>query len=169
MNFLAKACATLVLAASASVATAGAIYEAQGNLYDIETVSGLLSDLRPTLESQAWFADEDLARALANEVGSSLGVLNVARMYGPIFATSIYDGVGADYTSGWVYYPNRPGLPDDDRAQSMNFGYSNTWTFAVGSLVGPAPAPAAVPEPPHLLLVGLAAMLFARRCKRTKG
>lgn len=144
MNFLAKASAAFALAASASVATAGVIYEAQGNLYDIETVSGLLSNLRPTIESQAWFADEDLARALANEVGSSLGVLNVARMYGPMFATSIYDGAGADYTTGWVYYPNRSGLPDDDRAQSMNFSYSNTWTFAVGSLVGPAPA--AVPE-----------------------
>lgn len=167
MNFLAKASAAFVLAASASVATAGVIYEAQGNLYDIETVSGLLSNLRPTIESQAWFADEDLARALANEVGSSLGVLNVARMYGPMFATSIYDGAGADYTTGWVYFPNRSGLPDDDRAQSMNFSYSNTWTFAVGSLVGPAPA--AVPEPPHLLFVGLAAMLFARRRKRNEG
>lgn len=167
MNFIAKVCATVALAASASVATAGVIYEAQGNLYDIDTVSGLLSNLRSTIESQAWFADEDLARALSNEVGTSLGVLNVARMYGPMFATSIYDGVGADYTTGWVYYPNRPGLPDDDRAQIMKFSYSNTWTFAVGNLVGPAPA--AVPEPPHLLLVGLAAMLFARRSKRSEG
>ena len=33
MNFLAKASAAFVLAASASVATAGVIYEAQGNLY----------------------------------------------------------------------------------------------------------------------------------------
>tara|TARA_R110001583_G_scaffold31978_2_gene109001 strand:+ start:8491 stop:8988 length:498 start_codon:yes stop_codon:yes gene_type:complete len=164
MNFIAKFCATVLLAASASGATAGVIYEAQGNLYDIETTSGLLSSLRSTIESQAWFANEDLARTLANEVGSSLGVLNVAGMYGPMFATSIYDGVGADFTTGWVYYPNRAGLPDDDRAQSMNFSYSNTWTFAVGSLVGPAPA--AVPEPPHLVLVGLAAMLFARRLKR---
>lgn len=164
MSLIAKACATVLLAASASGAAAGAIYEAQGNLYDIETVSGLLSNLRSTIESQAWFADEDLARALANEVGSSLGVLNVAGMYGPMFATSIYDSVLADYTTGWVYYPNRPGLPKDNRAQSMNFSYSNTVTFAVGSLVGPAPA--TLPEPPDLAIVALAAMLFVRRSKR---
>lgn len=164
MSLIAKACATVLLAASASGATAGVIYEAQGNLYDIETVSGLLSNLRSTIKNQAWFADDDLARALANEVGSSLGVLNVAGMYGPMFATSIYDGVLADYTTGWVYYPNRPGFPKDNRAQSMDFIYSNTWTFAVGSLVGPAPA--TVPEPPDLAIVALAAMLFARRSKR---
>jgi len=167
MNFVAKACATVLLATSASGAMAGVIYEAQGNLYDIETVSGLLSNLRPTIESQAWFADEELARALANKVGSSLGVLNVAGMYGPMFATSIYDGAGADYTTGWVFYPNRSGVTYDDLAQSINFGYSNTWTFAVGSLVGPAPA--AVPEPAHLVFVGLAVMLFAHHRKRRKG
>lgn len=163
MSLIAKACATVLLAASASGATAGVIYEAQGNLYDIETVSGLLSSLRSTIEHQAWFADDDLARALANEVGSSLGVVNVAGMYGPMFATSIYDGVLADYTTGWVYYPNRPGRPKDDRAQSMNFIDSNAWTFAVGSLVGPASA--AVPEPTDLSIVALAAMLFVRRTK----
>ena len=69
MRLIAKACATILLAASASGAAAGVIYEAQGNLYDIETVSGLLSNLRSTIEAQAWFADESLARDLANEVG----------------------------------------------------------------------------------------------------
>ncbi|MCB1962834.1 MAG: hypothetical protein KDF24_06665 [Rhodocyclaceae bacterium] len=165
MRLIAKACATILLAASASGAAAGVIYEAQGNLYDIETVSGLLSNLRSTIEAQAWFADESLARDLANEVGRSLGLPNTAGMYGPMFATSIYDGAVADYTIGWIYYPNRPGLPEENRAQSHSFGYSNTWTFAVGSLVGPVPS--MVPEPPQLAFVALAAMLLVGRNKRS--
>lgn len=161
MHRIAKACAAVLLAASAKGAAAGLIYEARGNLYDIETVSGQLSTLRPTIESQPWFGDKDLARALANEVGTSLGVLNSAGMYGPMFATSIYDDVLADYTTGWVYYPNRPGLPEDNRAQNVNFSYSNTWTFAIGTFVGAVPA--TVSEPPHLAFVALAAMLLVRR------
>jgi hypothetical protein len=164
MHRIAKAGAAVMLAAGTTVAAAGLVYEAQGNIYEVETVSGLLSNLRPTVESQPWFGDEILARALANEVGISLGVLNSAGLYGPMFATYVYDGVLADYTAGWVYYPLRQGLPEDDRAQRMNFSYSNTWTFAIGRLVGPAPA--TVPEPPHLAVVALAAMLLARRIKR---
>lgn len=161
---IAKVYAAVMLAVAATGSAAGAIYEAQGNLYEVETVSGLLSALRPTIESQPWFGDGDLARALSNEVGASLGVVNTAGMYGPMFATSIYDGALSDYTTGWVYYPNWPGRQEDDRAQSVNFGYSNTWTFAVGNFVGPVPA--AVPEPSHLVFVALAAMLLVR-CLRS--
>jgi hypothetical protein len=163
MHRIAKAGAAVMLAASTTVAAAGVIYEAQGNIYEVETVSGLLSNLRPTVENQPWFGDENLARALANEVGISLGVPNNVGLYGPMFATFVYDGVLADYTAGWVYYPSRHGLPEDDRAQRTNFSYSNTWTFAVGRLVGPGPEP--VPEPPHLAFVALAAMLLARRIR----
>jgi hypothetical protein len=158
-----KACVALLLVATSAGATAGAIIETHGSVYEIETVTGLLSTHRSTIEGQVWFGDSNLARDLANELGTLMGTPNVVGTYGPMFAYYVYDGVLADYTKGWVYYPNRFGVPEDNRAQDNNASAGNYYTYAVGRVVGTVAA--TVPEPPYPALTALAALLLTSRLK----
>lgn len=134
---------------------AGPIVNVKGALYEIEVTQGLLYQVRSTLESQAWFGDSSLAQALSNEVGNALGVPN-GGLYGPMFAYQIYAGVGADYTTGFVYYPLRFTNPPDNRAQENNAAAGSSYSFAVGTYAGPA----TISEPGTLWLVGICALLL---------
>lgn len=152
----------LVLALSCSLISAATsavpIVAVDGNLYEIGTVTGLLSDHRSTIESQVWFGNSALARTLANEVGTLFGTPN-HQLYGPMFGYYVYDGVGADYTRGWVYTPGRYNVGDGKKAQDNNAAAGNNYTYAIGTHVGVA----AIPEPSSFLLLALGILILIGR------
>jgi hypothetical protein len=152
----------LVLALSCSLISAAAsavpVVTVNGNLYEIGTVTGLLSDHRSTIESQVWFGNSALARTLANEVGTVFGTPN-HQLYGPMFGYYVYDGIGADYTTGWVYTPDRYNLAEDNRAQVNNATAGNYYTYATGKYVGVA----AIPEPSSFLLFAFGLLMLIGR------
>lgn len=138
-----------------SAASATPIVEVNGSSYEIGTVTGLLSTYRSTIESQPWFGNSALAQAIANEVGTELGTPNY-NLYGPMFGYYIYDGVGADYTTGMVYTPGRFNLEPNNRAQANNATAGAYYTYAIGRYIGPT----AIPEPSTIALLSLAALLL---------
>ena len=98
---------------------AGPIIEVEGNLYEMDTVTGVLSSHRLTIESQVWFGDDDLARVFANTVGTQISSpFNWG--LGPAFGFNIYDGPLADYTTSWFYKSTNHHLAVDNRAQVQN-------------------------------------------------
>lgn len=155
MKKLALSLSTIIFSAAAC---AGPIVNVKGDLYEIEVVGGLLYQVRSMLESQVWFGDPFLAQALSNEVGDAFGEPNYG-LYGPMFAHRIYDGVGADYTTGFVYYSSRLSNPPDNRAQENNAAAGAGYTFATGTYVGRA----TVPEPSTLSLLGISAIFLLGR------
>ena len=150
-----------------AAASAGPVVNVNSNLYEIETVTGLLSTYRSTIVSQVWFGDSALARAIANEVGDQFRTPNIG-LYGPMFGHYVYDGVGADYTTGWVYTPSSFNLALDNRAQENNASAGNYYTYAIGRFVGAAE----VPEPSSISLLALGLFLLIGRkglCGRVGG
>ena len=155
----------LALSLNLAVADAAAApsVNVEGRRYEIGTVTGLLSSYRETITTQIWFGNSELARAFSNKTANDFGVPNY-RLYGPMFAYYIYEGVGADYTTGWVYNPTRFVLPPENRAQNNNATAGNYYTYAVAKDLGPVD----IPEPSSLLLLTVGAfVLVARRisCK----
>lgn len=141
-----------------NTASASPIVDVEGRRYEIQTVTGLLSIHRETIASQVWFGNSELARTFANEVGNVLGIPNYG-IYGPMFSYYIYEGIGADYTSGWVYYTNRFQLPPGNRAQVNNATAGSYYTYAVAKDLGATE----IPEPNSLTLLIAGAVLLVRR------
>ncbi|WP_136681173.1 hypothetical protein [Neptunomonas sp. XY-337] len=141
-------------------ASAGPIVQVYDNLYEINTVTGLLSTHRLVIEDQAWFGDSDLARIFANELGTQLSLPNLG--LGPVFGFSIYDGVGADYTKGWFYNPRKPHQHENNRAQVQNAGAGVYYTYAVAKHIGVAE----VPEPNLFIIFVMACISMLFRVRR---
>ena len=133
-------------------AAAGPIIQIDGNLYKIDTFTGLLSSNRSTIESQVWFGNSSLARTFANALGVQSGLPNFGQL-GPAFGYEIYDGVGADYTTSWFYKPSNAHLDPDNRAQVQNAAAGVYFTYAVAEHISVANVPE--PESYIMLLTGL--------------
>lgn len=162
-NLLFKAAATksfLMICLSLAIpnANAAVIVEAHGGLYEIETTSGLLSTLKPTIKNQPWYGDSLLAGALANAVAEQLGTQQYSQL-GPMFGFHVYDGVGADYTTSMVYKVNI------GHAQEQNAPAGVWTTYATGKYVGVS----AVPEPSATLLSLAAVITIAAFRKKPSG
>ena len=153
MNKLIKAISCSLFCTFAS---AGPVVTVSGNLYEIETVTGLLGYYQTTIESQVWFGNSELARTFANEVGNAFGTPNY-NLYGPMFAYDVYDGVGADYTMGWVYTPGRFNLEPGNRAQDNTASVGNYYTYATAQYLGTT----SVPEPSSVLFFAFGVALLA--------
>lgn len=140
-------------------AVAGPIIQIDGNLYKIDTYTGLLSTNRSTIESQVWFGDSSLARTFANALGVQSGLPNFGQL-GPAFGYEIYDGVGADYTTSWFYKPTNAHLDPDNRAQVQNAAAGVYFTYAVAEQIGVVN----IPEPKSyiMLLTGLILLSMVR-------
>lgn len=143
---------------------AGPIIEVERNLYEMGTVTGLLSSHRSTIESQVWFGDSDLARVFANTLGTQLSTpFNFG--LGPAFGFEVYDGPLADYTTSWFYKPTNYHLAVDNRAQVQNATAGVYYTYAVAQNVGVAN----VSEPSSLILLPSSLIiLFLRKRKNKK-
>jgi hypothetical protein len=139
-------------------ANAAVIVEAHGGLYEIETTSGLLGTLKPTIKNQPWYGDSLLAGALANAVAEQLGRQQYSQL-GPMFGFHVYDGVGADYTTSMVYKVNI------GHAQEQNAAAGVWTTYATGKYVGAS----AVPEPSATLLSLAAVITIAAFRKKPSG
>lgn len=142
----------------ATTARAGLVVEAQGKLYEVGTVSGLLSTLRPVIEAQPWYGDSILAGDLANAVADQLGTQQHDQL-GPMFGFKIYDGIGADYTTSMVYKMNVSQAQEQNAAAGVWINYA-TGRYIIAS---------AVPEPSTPLLVITAAALLVVRKMRLYG
>ena len=143
---------------------AGPIIEVQGNRYEMDTVTGLLSDQRSTIESQVWFGDSDLARLFANTLGTQISAPSNWGL-GPAFGYEIYDGPLADYTKAWFYKPTNYHLAVDNRAQEQNATAGVYFTYAVANYVGAIN----VSEPSSLLLLSacMTLLIIRKKAKRT--
>lgn len=143
---------------------AGPIIEVENNLYEIETVTGLLSSHRSTIESQVWFGDSNLARVFANTLGTQISTPFNAGV-GPAFGFEIYDGPLAGYTTAWFYQPTNYHLAEDNRAQVQNAGAGVYYTYAVANHVGVAN----VSEPSSLVLFSVfpGLLMIRKYLKRT--
>lgn len=144
--------------------SAGLIIEVDDNIYEMTTVTGLLSEHRATIENQIWFGDSDLARQFSNELKTQLAApFNWG--LGPVFGFEIYDGVGADYTKGWFYKPSNVHLNIDNRAQVQNATAGVYFTYAVAEHVGTINVPE--PNPLYLFLLVLPYLFYQKRFFRT--
>lgn len=68
--------AALTLASTTIAAHCAPSIEVNGNTYEIETVTGLLTEYRSTIENQVWFGNGELAQKFSNELGLLLGTPN---------------------------------------------------------------------------------------------
>jgi len=155
MKKLSTTIATLLISMNLQ---AGLIVDVNGQNYDIETFNGLFSNNLSTLQSQVWWGDSSLAADFSNAVGRRLGTTNISGMYGPAFAFSWYNGVGADYVTVRAYdYPKG--------ATQINAG-GTTWQFATATLVPPV-VEASEPGTLGLLAFSLVGLFYSRRSKVT--
>lgn len=126
--------------------------------YSFTTISGSISELSDTLQSQPWWGDADLAQQASALVGSHLGAYDLAADFGvhagPIFL-SFVDGSGVAYGAfeydavGGTYHFSGVSAP-------------NSYTF-VKAVMMVAPEIDAGKMPLALLLLGLLGIAARRR------
>ena len=148
----------ILLSVLSSKLLAGPIIQVQGNLYEMGTVSGLLSTHRTTIESQVWFGKSSLARTFANTLGTQLNAPFNFNL-GPAFGYEIYDGVLADYTKSWFYKPSNFHLEENNRAQLQNAGAGVYYTYAIATHVGVSK----VSEPGSFILFSMLVLVLLSR------
>jgi hypothetical protein len=148
--------AAFVAAASAAQATSVTL---NGTIYEIETVTGVFSDLRGTLESTPWFGDLSLTEGLVLAVGSDLGLQTLGIVtFGPLFLALTDDNTQFAEIRAF----------DDTQIDDLfggAIGYTSviTYEWAVGSVsTTPVPLPASL----WFLLGGGAALAVVRRNAR---
>lgn len=143
----------------AAAAAQAASVTVNGTTYEIETVSGLFSDLRGTLESTPWFGDVSLTEDLVLAVGADLGLQTLGgTTFGPVFMA-----LTNDITQFAEIRAFDETEPDDLFVGAIAYNNVITYEWAVGSVsTTPVPLPASL----WFLLGGGAALAAVRRKAR---
>lgn len=110
--------------------------------YDIDTVSGLFTDLVGQLDDQVWWGDAVLAREFAESLGDLLGFPNVIDAGASIAPIFVYADRGGDSSDGC-------GLLNFGAVRRVSCGLTSGGTVLTWAIA------AEVPEPGTLALLGL--------------